>query len=202
MVQVTTDIDIDFADRETALCDLMHVSASRTHGAEFLKHQTGIYFQNVPVDPISNLCAFDYERAAENGYFKVDFLNNSIYEGIRDEDHLIALMADPPWELFEVEEIVSRLAHIKEKFGLVSMIKPQSVEDLAVILALMRPGKRYLLGKSRKEIDAEIWKKSEDGAYSFRRSHAIAYAVAITVQLNLLCEKTAQAIDEAKFVIK
>jgi hypothetical protein len=196
MVKVTTDIDIDFADRDSALAGLLHVPASRQKA----KHPTGVYFQNVPTDPITTYCSMDYEIAGDQGYFKIDFLNNSIYADVRDEEHLISLMEDPDWDLFEHEEIVSMLAHIHDKFGLVSSIRPRCVEDLAVILALMRPGKRHLIGKPRAEIDAEIWQTGSEG-YQFRRSHAIAYSVSIVVQLNLLCEKTARAIDEASTIL-
>jgi hypothetical protein len=195
-VRVTTDIDIDFADRDMALVGLMHVAASMEQKGQLSRHPTGVYFQNIPTDPITGYSSFNYEQAADNGYFKIDFLNNSIYGDVRDEEHLIALMADPDWEMLEVEEIVSMLAHIHNSFGLVSQIRPKSVDDLAVILALMRPGKRHLMSRSREEIAAEIWKTGQDG-FVFKRAHAIAYAVSIVVQLNLLCEKTAAAIDEA-----
>jgi hypothetical protein len=197
MAKVTTDIDIDFADRDSALVGLLHVAASRDHNGDKIKHPTGVYFQNVPTDPFNGFSSLDYEAAAEQGYFKIDFLNNTIYTDVRDEEHLISLMEEPDWDLLEHEEIVSMLAHIHRSFGLVSSIRPRSVDDLAVVLALMRPGKRHLMGKKRNEIDAEIWQTGEDG-FVFKRAHAIAYAVSIVVQLNLICEKTAAAIDEAK----
>lgn len=196
MTKVTTDIDIDFADRDTALSGLLHVAASMEQKGQIARHPTGVYFQNIPTDPFTGYSSLNYEQAADTGYFKIDFLNNSIYGDVRDEEHLIALMADPDWEMLEVEEIVSMLAHIHNSFGLVSQIRPQSVDDLAVILALMRPGKRHLMGRPRADIDAEIWKAGDDG-FVFKRAHAIAYAVSIVVQLNLLCEKTGEALDAA-----
>lgn len=195
MARVTTDIDIDFPDRDSALMGLMHVAASMEQKGQPSRHPTGVYFQNVPVDPLNGYSSLNYEEAAENGYFKIDFLNNSLYDGVRDEEHLIALMADPEWDMLEAEEVVERLAHIHSSFGIVKSIKPQSVDDLAVVLALMRPGKRHLMGKSRAEIDAEIWKTNEEG-FVFKRAHAIAYAVSIVVQLNLLCEVLGAQIDD------
>lgn len=196
MARVTTDIDIDFPDRDRALAGLMHVSASMEQKGQPAKHPTGVYFQNVPVDPLNGYSSLNYEQAAECGYFKIDFLNNSLYDGVRDEEHLIALMADPEWDMLEAEEVVERLAHIHSSFGIVKSIRPQSVDDLAVVLALMRPGKRHLMGATRAEIDAEIWKHNEEG-FVFKRAHAIAYAVSIVVQLNLLCETLGAEIDEA-----
>ena len=66
--------------------------------------------------------------------------------------------------------------------------KPTSVEQLAMILAIIRPGKKYLVGKSWDEIAKEVWEKPTEGYY-FKHSHAVAYAVAIVVQMNLICEK-------------
>lgn len=172
----------------------MHVPASMGVRAgeemEHRRHPTGVYFQNIPTDPLSTYSSLNYEDAAEKGYFKIDFLNNSIYAGIRDEDHLISLLnTEPPWDFFEEEDIVGMLAHIHNSFGIVSQIKPRSIEDLATILALQRPGKRPLLTKSREEIDADIWTPTEN--FTFKRAHAIAYAVSIVVQLNLIVENMA-----------
>jgi DNA polymerase III alpha subunit len=91
------------------------------------------------------------------------------------------------WELLDAPDVVARLAHIGDHYAVVKTIRPRSVEDLAICLALIRPGKRYLIGKSRAEIDADVWKKGE--GYSFKKSHAIAYAVSIIVQMNLICEE-------------
>jgi hypothetical protein len=57
-----------------------------------------------------------------------------------------------------------------------------------MILALIRPGKRYLVGKSWEEIKADVWIKPQNDTYFFKKSHSYSYAVAIIVQLNLLCE--------------
>lgn len=180
-----TDIDIDFAERNDALSVIPHIAAMTIRVEGKVRHPSGVYFQDVPVDPITGLCAFDYKQAS-NYYTKIDILSNSIYANVRNEEHLLELMQEPDWRLFEFEEIVSQLAHIKDHFYVVKKIKPKSVEDLAVCLALIRPGKKNLLHKDRKEIDKEIWKKEDD--YSFKRAHAIAYSFSIIVQLNTLCE--------------
>ena len=57
-----------------------------------------------------------------------------------------------------------------------------------MILAMIRPGKRHLVGKSWEEIEADVWIKPQDDIYFFKKSHSYSYAVAIKVQLNLLCE--------------
>lgn len=196
-----TDIDIDFADKDSALLHFDHVAASMMRDGVRQRHPSGVYFQDVPVDPFNGLSSISYEEAGELGYFKVDFLNNTLYDGVRDESHLIDLMnREPDWGMLDHRPLVEMLAHIHSHFGIVQQIKPTSVDDLAVVLALMRPGKRHLLGKSRNEIDAEVWSVSD--GYSFKRAHAIAYAVAIVVQMNLICEEMASEMEEEEELIQ
>lgn len=187
-MRVTTDIDIDVADRDRALAGLRHTAACRI-GADGTRerHASGVYFQAIPADPLDRLAAFDFRTAPELGFFKLDVLNNTIYQGIRDEAHLLELMhRPPPWELFDDPVIIGALAHIHGHADVVRTIRPRSVADLAVCLALIRPGKRHLMGRPRAEIDAAIW-QPEPG-YVFKRAHAIAYALAIVVQLNHLID--------------
>jgi hypothetical protein len=179
---MSADIDIDFADRKSVLADLRHVPARLKDGRP---HNSGVYFHDVPADPLNGLAVWDYEVAAEKGYFKVDFLNNTIYQGVRDEAHLVDLLTtEPPWERFDDRDTVAKLAHIHEHFPIVQSIRPRSIEDLAVCIALIRPGKKHLIGRPRAEIDQEIWRKTD--SYHFKRAHAIAFAASIVVQLNLL----------------
>lgn len=195
MSTITTDIDIDFADRLKALAGLTHVPAMRNEHGRKIRHPSGVYFQAVPVDPFTNLCAFDFNEAAELGYFKIDFLNNSLYEGVRDEDHLDELLnREPPWEAFEDVDFVQELAHIRDHFGIVKSIRPKNIEDLAVVLALIRPGKKHLRFQPREVIDREIWEPGTDG-YTFKRAHAIAFAASIVVQLNLMIERLSSEVE-------
>lgn len=188
----STDIDIDFADRNAALAALAHTPASMQADDGRKRHPTGVYFQAIPTDPLDGLAAYDFREAGAHGYFKLDFLNNGIYAGVRDEAHLDALAArTPEWSLFEHPDIVGLLNHVRGNFDAVQAIRPQSVLDLAVVLALIRPTKRRLIGSARAVIDAEIWKPTAEG-YAFKKSHAIAYALSIVVQLNLLCEVTCE----------
>ena len=111
------------------------------------------------------------------------------YDIVKDEAHLDRLLAtEPMWELFEHEEVVEKLFHINNHYDIVKQHLPTSVEQLAMILALIRPGKRYLVGKSWEEIEASGWTKTQNDTYFFKKSHSYSYAVAIIVQLNLLCE--------------
>lgn len=188
---VKTDIDIDFKDRNAALSALPHISASMVHQGKSARHNTGVYFQNIPIDPLTDHASIPYARAEDLGYFKIDFINNTVYADIKDSEHLDALMEmEPAWELLDDPDVVSMLVHIHSHFDIVTAIKPKSVEDLSVVLALIRPGKRHLLGKSRAEIDANIWTVPSDGSYHFKKSHSYAYAVSIVVQLNAIVERS------------
>lgn len=187
------DIDIDFFDRSLMLDLIQHRVAMRKQKDQTVKHNTGVYFQEIPHDPFSNIATIDYESAEYRGYFKIDFLNVNIYEGVRDEEHLIDLLyKEPDWHLLEHQEIVDQLFHVNGHFNIVSKLKPQSIEQLAAVLAIIRPAKRYLIDKDWKTIDQEVWKIPDGDEYFFKRSHAIAYASAIVVQLNALCERAAQ----------
>ncbi len=184
------DIDIDFADRTKALEKLDHVTASiKDQDGTFKKHNTGIYCHSIPNNPITGLSTIDYKEAEQRGYFKIDFLNVGIYEGVRDDDHLTQLMeTEPLWDLLEQNDFTDLLFHVNGHGNLLRQMKPTSVEQLAMCLALIRPAKRNLVGKTWSEIGQEIWKKPENDEYYFKKAHAVAYAMAIVVQMNLICE--------------
>lgn len=182
------DIDIDFLDRTTVLDVIKHVPASIDKNK---KHNTGVYVQSIPIDPLTGTASIDYKIAEVRGYQKIDFLNVSMYEGVKDEAHLIKLMNEEPiWALLQESEIVDQLAHINGHSSMLKTFAPDSVEKLAAMIAMMRPAKRHLLNQHDWSIILkEIWEKPEGDEYYFKKAHAIAYAVAIVVQLNLLCEK-------------
>ena len=185
------DVDIDFASRDEVLTHFRHASASINRKGVLEKHNTGVYFQNIPKNPVTNQANIDYKKAQDLGYFKVDMLNVGIYEGVRDELHLVKLMKEPNWKLLEIEGIVTELFHIGTYFDLVKKLKPGSVEELAMVLAIIRPSKKYLWNESWDKIKREVWIKPDDGTYTFKKAHSVSYAMAIVVQLNLLEEQAA-----------
>jgi DNA polymerase III alpha subunit len=184
------DIDIDFIDREQALSLFKTIPASRLDNNKLVKHNTGVYFHPVPIAAEKNICAIPYEDAEDNGFFKIDFLNVGIYKGVRNEEHLVQLMnTEPLWDLLEQDEFVNLLFHVNGHGSLLQQMKPRTVEQLAAILAIIRPAKRYLVGESWSKVLSEVWLKPENGNYYFKKSHATAYAIAIIVQMNLICEQ-------------
>ena len=181
------DIDIDFANRDKILNKLKHVPARLNDR----KHNTGVYFHRVPSDPFKGLCTLDHKQADDAGYFKLDMLNVSIYKDVKNEEHLNKLMnTEPLWELLEHEEFVEKLFHIGNHYEVVRKLKPRSIPQLAAAIAIIRPAKRYLLNSDWNTIDREVWIKPDSSdAYYFKKAHAIAYAAAIVVHINLLCEQ-------------
>jgi hypothetical protein len=67
-------------------------------------------------------------------------------------------------------------------------MKPKSIEQLAAVLAIIRPAKRHLIGKDWSVVKNEVWLKPEGDDYYFKKAHAISYATAIVVQMNKICE--------------
>ena len=181
------DIDIDFADRTQALAVLKHVDASLDGTVK--KHNTGIYCTAIPHNPVTGISTIDYKTAEDRGYFKIDFLNVSVYEGVKNREHLTQLMeTEPLWDLLEQDDFANLLFHVNGHGNVLRAMKPKNIEELAACIAIIRPAKRHLLGKSWSEVFDEVWTKPTTDEYYFKKAHAIAYAHVIVVQMNLICE--------------
>ena len=104
------DIDIDLKNRDSILKLLKHIPASINDNK---KHNTGVYFNSIPVNPLTSNSTINYKEAEERGYFKLDLLNVNLYSDINDEKHLDMLMnKEPMWELLDHKEFVEKLFHI------------------------------------------------------------------------------------------
>jgi DNA polymerase III alpha subunit len=183
------DIDIDFADRTKILDIIKHVPATILDKGVNKKHLTGVYSNSIPVNPLTGTASLDYREAEERGYFKIDFLNVSIYKDVRNEEHLSQLLKQEPlWDLLEQDEFTNLLFHINGHGQILRKMKPTSIEELAIVLAMIRPAKRHLIGQDWSVVKSEVWQKPADDSYYFKKAHAVAYAAAIVVQMNLICE--------------
>lgn len=181
------DIDIDFADRNIILNKIQHRVAKLDSGK---KHNTGVYVTEIPHNPFNEIATIDHKTAEERGYFKLDFLNVSIYKDVRNEAHLQELMTkEPMWELLQHEEFVDQLFHLNGHTSILKQTCPTSVEQLAAVLAMIRPAKRHLIGQDWTTIMKEVWTKPENNEYYFKKAHGTSYAVAVVVHMNLLCEQ-------------
>ncbi len=185
-----SDIDIDFADREQVLNLLNVTPASIIKDNKLTRHNTGVYATDIPVDPFTGYASLDYNAAEDRGYMKLDLLNVHVYKQVRDETHLIELMQEPDWTKLYDPTICQQLIHINNHYDtLLKMPEPvDTIPRLAMFLAVIRPAKRHLIGKTWKDVATDIWTKPIDGDYYFKRAHAVSYAQLVVVNLNLLCE--------------
>lgn len=184
------DIDVDVANRTEVLKHFNHVNASKIVDGKITAHNTGAYFTAIP-STVGNLSTIDYKDAEERGYFKIDVLNVNVYSQVRDEMHLVSLMlAEPPWHRLLEKEFCEKLVHVGNYHSMIcGLPEPiDSIPRLAMFLAMIRPGKKHLIGKPWKEVAQTIWDKTDEG-YTFKRSHSVSYSHLIVVQMNLLAEQ-------------
>jgi hypothetical protein len=184
------DIDIDIGNRDNLLKIIKHVPAAINRNGNWVKHNTGVYVTDVPADPITGIATVDYDQAEQLGYVKLDILNQSVYELVKDPGHLEKLLAiEPMWEMLGYREFVEQVVHINNHYDtLQQMPEPvNSLPRMAMFLAIIRPAKRYLIGKTWKEVGLDVWTKPVDDSYYFKKSHACSYAHLVSVHMNLLC---------------
>lgn len=183
-----SDIDIDFGDRTRALELLKHTPASINRDGAWVAHNTGVYVTDIPTDPFTGRASIDYESAEDRGYMKLDFLNVSLYTQIKSEQHLQELVAqEPEWDRLYDPEFCGRLIHIGNHYKtLIRMPEAvNSIPRMAMFLSVIRPAKRHLIGQPWADVARTVWEKEADG-YQFKKSHAVAYAHLVAVNMNLL----------------
>ena len=73
--------------------------------------------------------------------------------------------------------------HVGNHYDIVKQHMPKSIEQLAMILAMIRPGKRYLVGNEWSVIEKEVWQKTDD--YSLKEvSNRICNINSCTIKFN------------------
>lgn len=195
-MKFTSDIDIDVANRDQALACVKHTAASIIRDGKNTRHNTGVYFTPVPVDPTTGRASLDYEAAEQRGYVKVDVLNVSVYQQVQSEQHLTELMQqDPAWDRLYDPEFCAQLIHVGAHYD--TLIKfPEAVNSiprLAMFLSCIRPAKRHLIGLTWSEVAQTVWQRPTDGSYYFKQAHAISYSHLVVVHMNLLSRACAPA---------
>lgn len=188
-MKFSSDIDIDVGNRDSALAVLKHTAASIIREGKISKHNTGVYFTDIPTDPFTGQASIDYESAEQLGYIKVDVLNVGLYQQVRSEQHLAKLMQqEPEWDRLYDPDFCARLIHIGAHYDTLIRM-PEAVNSdvrLMMFLAIIRPAKRHLIGLPWKEVAKTVWDKPEDGSYAFKKSHSCAYSRLVMVHMNLL----------------
>ena len=183
------DVDIDTATSFNPQRIFPWTKASVVKNDQLSPHPCGVYPQRVPVDPLSGLAAIPYDKAEDLGYFKIDFLHLSVYDHFSSREEIDELLSiEPDWGLLLVPEEQKKLFQLSNHGDVLTAVKPKSIEELADVLALIRPGKKKLvkLYISQKEACRRILYAKDESGYSFKKSHAIAYAMVIVLQLHLI----------------
>jgi DNA polymerase III alpha subunit len=183
------DVDIDFrTDFDVSKVFPNWAKASIIRHNQISQHACGVFPQRIAIDPISKLSAIHYEDAEEMGFFKLDCLHNSVYNHFQSREEILELLKlEPDWSLLLVKENVEKLFQLSRHYELLIKLKPNSVEDLADAIALIRPGKASLIPlylTQKETVRKVLYKQSEE--YSFKKSHAFGYALVIVLQLHLL----------------
>jgi hypothetical protein len=195
-MKFTSDIDIDVGDRDQALALLKYTAASIIKEGKNVRHKTGVYFTDIPIDPFTGRASLDYEAAEARGYVKVDVLNVGLYKQITNEEHLQQLMQqEPAWDRLYDPDFCARLIHIGAHYDtLVKMPEAvNSIPRLAMFLAVIRPAKRHLIGRTWAEVASTVWEKPADDGYFFKKAHAISYSHLVAVNINLLTQASEPA---------
>jgi hypothetical protein len=185
------DIDIDLrSDFDVQKVFDNVIPASIFRNKELIKHVCGAYFQSIPTDPITGFAAIPYDVAGDIGFFKIDFLHSSAYDYFESREEIeLLLEKEPQWELLQIPSVVQILPQVSKHLSILQKLKPRSILELADMLALIRPGKYFLIDKYLENKDY-IRKKylyvSDEDKYTFKKAHALAYAQMIVLQLHLI----------------
>ena len=184
-----TDVDIDLGDRDKLLKVIKHIPAAMRKVNPIRKHNTGVYITKIPYDPYYDMATLDYVEAEERGYFKLDLLNVWLYQHVNSEEHLKYLMREPDWGMLKDKEVFKKLIHIANHwYSATAMPEPiDSIPRLAMFLAIIRPAKKHLVGRTWVDVAKTVWEADTD-EYAFKKSHAVAYANLVVVHMNLLKE--------------
>jgi len=182
------DVDIDVSSQCKKEKYGIRSSIYNEETKKFLPHPSGYYLEDVPLDPLTKRCSMDYKDAEQLGYDKVDLLTNTSYDSIRSKKELLELIKQPVnWDLLQQEKIVSILPHINKHFDVINKLRPRSIEDLADVLALIRPGKIHLMDeyiKNKDVVRKKLYLRPGNDKIYFKKSHAVSYAMMIVCALN------------------
>jgi hypothetical protein len=185
---MSADIDIDCPDRSKILELIRHTPARQVVDGRPRRHNSGIYVTDIPQDPEHGCAAIDYGTAEQRGYYKIDLLNMSVYQLIRDPAHYDAmLLAVPPWSrLWTDRPWASQLVHVGNYVDLLTTMQPDSIPRMAAFISIIRPGKAHLQSKSWDQVFAEVWDGDDSKGFVFKKAHAVSYSMLVALHMNLL----------------
>lgn len=185
------DIDIDVQTSfEPLKLFPSWVKAAVVRDGKLTPHPCGVYPQGIPRDPLTKLSAIPYDKAEELGYLKIDFLHLSAYSAFATRQQIEELVdQEPNWTLLQLQSTHQKLFQLAKHGEMLISVKPKTVQELADCMALIRPGKKVLLPlylKNRAEVRKGLYAKDPESGYAFKKSHAVAYAYVVVLQLHLI----------------
>ena len=185
---MSADIDIDFADRESILKLIDSAPARQLHQGQVRRHNSGVYVTDIPYDPVNQCAAIDYETAEQLGYFKIDFLNMSVYQLIKNPKHYEEMLAQtPPWQrLWTDPNWAQQLVHVGNYTELLKTMRPDSIPRMAAFISIIRPGKAHLQNCLWDQVFNSVWDGDSSRGFVFKHSHAVSYAALVALHMNLL----------------
>jgi predicted house-cleaning noncanonical NTP pyrophosphatase (MazG superfamily) len=150
-------------------------------------HASGYYIDDVPVDPVTGMSTVHFKEMEALGFIKVDLITNTVYDGFSSKQEVLDnLNKEPDWSRLLDKDFVQKLPHLKDHMELLEALKPQSIEDLADVLALIRPGKIHLIDDyidNKSKTRKRLYSRPKKGYY-IKKSHAVAYAHMIVCVMN------------------
>jgi len=185
---MSADIDIDFADREKILSLIKCRPACQHIESQVRRHNSGVYVTDIPWDPVNQCAAIDYQEAETRGYFKIDFLNMSVYSLVQSPEHYQQMLdRTPPWQrLWTDPEWAQQLAHIGNYTELLKSMRPDSIPRMAAFISIIRPGKAHLQNRPWDHVFASVWDGDDSRGYTFKKAHAVSYAALVALHMNLI----------------
>lgn len=204
-----SDLDLDIPSLESNKIKKDIIRASvLTERNEYQIHPAGVYFYK-SIPNYNGIGLIDYKGMEELDYQKIDILNNTFLDNIdiSEFDTYIDKIEneDIDWKLLWEYENPYQLSKYP---GILREFKVSSVLDVAIILAIIRPGSLSSYDKMKAYIhtDTLLKKKSEehkkilketygipifaeqfkqlgvnDGKYRYKKPHSIGYAYVLLV---------------------
>lgn len=185
MIRPDIDIDVKPPFKPESIFPNV-VPASIVSNDKLKRHPVGCYFQNIP--KYKDLSAIPYKEAENCGFIKVDFLHLNILSNFKNKDEIRDILErEPNWSLLQKKEIVSQLFQLHDHFDILEEIQPKDIQSLADCIAIIRPTKIKLLNKYLKDpVKTRIALYKKEHQSDYRKSHAIAYAHVIVLQMCIL----------------
>ena len=204
-----SDLDLDIPAKESDIIreGLLRATVLNERG-EYQPHPAGVYFYN-NIPSYDGFSVLDYKTMEDNHFQKIDILNNSYLDDISSDElaEYIQIIEDEDIDWDKLWEYTS--AYQLGKYpGILREFKVSSIIDVAIILALIRPGSvsNYDKMKSFIHTDKILAKKNDrvqkilketygipvfdeqfkelgldDGKYRYKKPHSIGYAYVLLI---------------------